>query len=99
MYPPIPLRVFGQNDFRLRGKGGYPPISFRKIPGSLKNRKINQEAFYDFADQHFFCCKPFVKYFEIYFQSKCITMDGDQLGSSLTIICGPHQSTIEMYHD
>ena len=46
----------------------------------------------------FFCCKPFVKYFEIYFQSKCITMDGDELGSSLVIICGPHQSTIEMYH-
>ena len=24
-YPPFPLRVLGQNDFLLRGGGGYPP--------------------------------------------------------------------------
>ena len=30
--PPIPVRIFGQNDFPLRVGGGYPPIPFRKIP-------------------------------------------------------------------
>ena len=27
----IPLRVFGQDDFPLRGGGGYPPIPLRKF--------------------------------------------------------------------
>ena len=35
VYTPFPIRVFGQDDFPLRG-GGYPPIPLRKIP--LKNR-------------------------------------------------------------
>ena len=29
MYPPFPLRVFGQDDFPLRGEGGYPPFTLK----------------------------------------------------------------------
>ena len=35
VYPPFPLRVFGQDDFPLRGEG-VPPFPLRKIP--LKSR-------------------------------------------------------------
>ena len=36
-----------------------------QVQGDRNNRKRNQEAFYDIADRHFFCCQPFEKYFEI----------------------------------
>ena len=30
--PPLSAKGFGQDDFLLRGGGGYPPIPLRKIP-------------------------------------------------------------------
>ena len=30
VYPPIPLSIFGQNDFPLRGEGGTPQFRQRK---------------------------------------------------------------------
>ena len=41
VYPPFPLKVFGQDDCPLRGGGGYPPIPLRKIP--LKSRYFRFE--------------------------------------------------------